>query len=66
MMTHLSDMDTVSVCSFRPQKPHMQIEMDEPIAGPKSGPVAQVREAVILFRRAGYYNIIRLDSQYWM
>ena len=44
----------------------MQIEMDEPIAGPKSGPVAQVREAVILFRRAGYYNIIRLDSQYWM
>ena len=39
MLTHLSDMDTVSVCSFRPQKPHMQIEMNEDV---KTGPIAQV------------------------
>lgn len=29
MLTHVSDFDTVSVCSFLPTKPHMQIEMEE-------------------------------------
>ena len=38
MLTHLNDMDTVSVCSFLPQKPHMQIEMEDnsKTAGPSS------------------------------
>ena len=46
MLTHLSDMDTVSVCSFRPQKPHMQIEMNEDI---KTGPIAQVSFFLLVF-----------------
>ena len=44
MLTHLSDMDTVSVCSFRPQKPHMQIAMNDDVTHGRqdTGPKAQV------------------------